>query len=180
MELIIYRHARPKVRGSEFIRGSEFSDWLKVYELSDVEPFDWCGPLYPKVYCSVLERSRATGEQIGNVVIENSILNEAELPKIVFPRFRLSANIWVVVARILWRLGFSKECEPYGRFIKRVDEIVDWVDRFDEDESIVIVAHGWLNRTLIKRLSRKWRVVESTGHGYLGCTTLRLKDESPA
>ncbi len=163
MELIIYRHAEPTVSADEIISGRDFPLWVKRYNESGIIPDDISILKEKIVYTSNLARSIETGYLIGNKINVTSFLREAEIPLIQFPQINLKANLWLFAARILWLAGFNRNCESFSEAKKRAGQIVKMFKGVGLNEQrIVAVGHGFINRLIKKELLRRgWVLKES-------------------
>ena len=98
---------------------------------------------------------------------------EIEFP-VDFPRhLRFSALTWSAIALTLWRLGYSARSESFGRAKQRARVAADLLERqTNAVESVVLVAHGGINRLIAKELRRRgWRGPRLPRSWHWGCTT---------
>jgi broad specificity phosphatase PhoE len=170
MEIIIYRHAEPKVSANEIISGTEFTLWVRRYNASGVFANEWSGEKEDVVYTSDLKRSFETGKLIGKHVIQDSLFREAEVPLIRFPSMRLKAKVWLSISRSLWLLGLSTRCESFKEARHRTKRIIQKIElQCLEDKKIVIIGHGFLNRLIKKELLHQgWSLEKAKAeNGYL-------------
>jgi broad specificity phosphatase PhoE len=170
MELIIYRHAQPMVSANNVISGRDFPLWVQRYNASGIGNADFASVKEEIVYTSDLPRSKDTGSIIGKAIITCPLLKEAEIPLIRLPGMRLKAKWWLVIARILWLLGYHARCESLWDTKKRVKAAVDFFEsQRSRHQRMVVVGHGFINRMIGKELLRRgWsRKQPRRGHGYL-------------
>ncbi|MFH2044048.1 MAG: histidine phosphatase family protein [Pseudomonadota bacterium] len=166
MEIIIYRHAKPKVSDKEIISGRDFPQWVQRYDESGIYNNKIVCTKEDVVYTSNLLRSIETGHLIGKRIIKNPLIMEAGIPLIRFPAVRLKAKKWLFVSRLLWILGFKTECESLADVKIRVIKAVDsFESQLSGNERVVIVGHGFTN-WLIKRelLYRGWFLKQKTSN----------------
>lgn len=98
---------------------------------------------------------------------------EIEFP-VDFPRhLRFSALTWSAIALTLWRLGYSARSESFSRAKQRARVAADLLERqTNAVESVVLVAHGGINRLIAKELrQRGWRGPRLPRSWHWGCTT---------
>ena len=161
MEIIIYRHAEPIVSSNEIISGHDFPLWVQRYNESGIYVNEFTGQKEEVVYTSNLERSFETGRLIGNNIIQNSLFRETEIPLIKFPAMRLKAKLWLAISRFLWLLGLQTKCESFKEAKQRAKRIVERIElQLLEDQRIVIVGHGFLNKLIKKQLLRQGWLLE--------------------
>ena len=179
MELVLYRHAEPVVSADEIISGCDFPSWVQRYNESGILAFDKSSPKEKIVYTSNLPRSIETGYAIGKKINVTSLLREAEIPLIHFPAFNRKANTWLYIARILWLSGFNKNSESFSDAKKRAKQVVNMFERLSLNEQrIVAVGHGFLNRLIKKELLRRsWILKKSSdNHTFLSMMIFEIGD----
>lgn len=114
-------------------------------------------------------------------------------------RFRFSALTWTILALVLWRLGYGTRCESFAIAKQRAQVAVDLLERalgfnanrqdsnidqlnssqlleppatLGTPHSIVLVAHGGINRLIAKELrDRGWKGPRLPRSQHWGCTT---------
>ncbi len=120
MEIIIYRHAEPRVSINEIISGRDFPLWVQRYNESGICIREFTGEKEEVVYVSDLVRSSETGRLIGKNVIQNPLFREAEIPLIKFPAIRwlLSVAQWLLVEH--WQAFESRPARNVGSFRRQV------------------------------------------------------------
>ena len=179
MELILYRHAKPLVSANEIISGRDFSLWVQRYNASGILPVDFSSHQEKIVYTSNLPRSIETGYALGKKINVTSLLREAEIPLIQFPAIELKAALWLYTARILWLSGFNRNCETFSDSKKRVKQIVRMFKSVGlNQQRIVAVGHGFLNRLIKKELLRQgWSLKEpSNNHDFFTRMIFHIDD----
>ena len=167
--IIVYRHAEPVVSDNEIILGHDFPLWVSRYNASDILTAKAIDPKEPFILASTLKRSVETGKLLGREVREHSLLREAEVPLIRFPAFRMKAKYWLMFSRILWLLGFYKDCESFDAAKQRINKITDLIHSYlNVNKKVVMVGHGFMNRLLRKRLIQQgWSLKTNEGNGFM-------------
>ncbi len=104
---------------------------------------------------------------------------EIEFP-VDFPRhFKFSAFTWSVIALVLWRMGYSSRSESLANSRARARLAADMLERSLErppvgssTRSVVLVAHGGINRLIAKELRKRgWNGPRMPHSQHWGCTT---------
>jgi broad specificity phosphatase PhoE len=122
------------------------------------------------VYTSDLLRSMETGQLIGENIVASPLLREAGIPLIKFPAVYLKAKYWMILARVLWLTGNKTGCESFSETKVRAKLAVDWFESIlIEEQRIVAVGHGFINRLIKKELLNRCWVFKQpkVSHGYL-------------
>lgn len=169
MKIILYRHARPVVSNNEIILGSDFPDWVKRYNDSEIcETYNQTQK-EKEVISSVLKRSWKTAELFGEKIVKISELNEAEVPLIHFPQVPLKAKYWLVIARLLWLFGYQKNCESFKDAKYRIEKLLDIIENYLKNHvEVVIIGHGFLNLMLKNQLKKHgWSIKTKTRNKFL-------------
>ncbi len=121
MEISLIRHGKSKHIENDWITCTEFQDWIQNYDSNGVLEENY----YPSVtlekiaaanivFTSDLSRSIESASLLNQHVriISDDLFRETELP--TFPRLfglKLSPNIWAIILRCLWLIGYSRQCE---------------------------------------------------------------------
>jgi broad specificity phosphatase PhoE len=183
MEIIIYRHAEPRVSNNEIISGHDFPLWVQRYNDSGICINEFAGEKEEAVYTSDLARSLETGRLIGKNVIPDPLFREAEIPLIKFPAIRFKAKLWLFISRSLWLLGLKTKCESLREARQRARKIVERIDlQLLKDERIVIIGHGFLSILIKKELLHKgWLLGPAIGeNGFLNRMSFKTKPVNTA
>jgi broad specificity phosphatase PhoE len=187
MEIYIIRHGKSDYINNDRISGMEFKKWIEDYDaigvvveknhsvelLSSIESSNI-------IITSDLKRSTDSAAQLKTnaKIITNPVFREAELPSLPL-YLRLSPNIWLVILRIMWFLGYSNCCESYKDSKKRARKASDLLIEYAERElKVALIGHGIFNMLIAKELKKQgWfnnRKIDSSHWGINFFT----KDES--
>ncbi|MEL6602169.1 MAG: histidine phosphatase family protein [Cyanobacteria bacterium J06614_10] len=179
--ITLIRHGPPAVSLSQRVRGHQFRQFVERYDAAKISrqaqpprlarqvmaQADW-------VFVSNRPRATHTAELLGlpTTPIVDSQFREIEFP-VDFPRhFRFSAMTWTVIALTLWRLGYSSRCESLARARQRAQVAVDLLEGGTQNGSVVLVAHGGINKLISKELRRRgWHGPRLPHSWHWGCTT---------
>lgn len=186
----LIRHGPPAVSLNQRVRGHQFRQFVERYDAARIArqaaPPRSVQQLVADadfVFASNRPRAMHTAELLGVPVppVIDPQFREIEFP-VDFPRhFRFSAFTWSVIAIALWRLGYSSRSEPFALTKQRARSAADLLEarcnvlmrsQPAEARSVVLVAHGGINRLIAKELrQRGWRGPRLPRCRHWGCTT---------
>lgn len=191
----LIRHGPPAVSLRQRVRGHQFRQFVERYDAAKIERLAEPTAAAQRVmaqadvvFASNLPRALHTAELLGMPMqpVVDPRFREIEFP-VDFPRyFRFSALIWSAIAIALWRLGYSSSrSESLTQTRQRARLATDLLEGQCGDErdgliqsqrefstSVVLVAHGGINRLIAKELrSRGWRGPRFPHSRHWGCTT---------
>ena len=177
MEITLLRHGKPTIPPLNKITAAEFGDWVQAYNDSGL-----CSSSKPTteamshahtcnaVVCSDLPRSIDSAKELNadNIVLSDSIFNEAGLPVANWRLFKLSPKTWALIFRILWLLGYSRKSESFKDAKKRASVAVERLTEIaHEHQRVLFVGHGVYNRILANELRRSgWVGPKSPGSNH--------------
>ena len=177
MEITLLRHGKPKIQPSKKLSAAEFHDWVEDYNTSGLCPSSKpteSALNYAKrskaVVCSDLPRSIDSAKALNadGVVLSDAIFNEAGLPIANWHALKLSPNVWAVVFRVFWLLGYSKNSESLkeakARAVLAVTKLTEVAAQY---ERVLFVGHGVYNCILAKELKNSgWSGPKNPGSNY--------------
>ncbi len=124
---------------------------------------------------SKLARTIDSAQLLGfNDSIALKLFNESELPhpnRLFIP---LSWNLFLLVYRLLWFFGFHQNCAGRVKDCKRARAGCKYLsDLAMDNESVLLVGHGIMNRLLCSGLQKSgWSIDSKSGSGYWSTITL--------
>ena len=130
------------------------------------------------VFCSPLVRAVETANMLFNNQVElkiNDNLKELDYEVIKFPFLRLPVRVWHTISLLKWmRCNFQSKKPTYKQRKQSLkvysDEIITYAETHGKS---VVVAHGVLNRELIKVLKKKgWKLEHKDGYKNLSVNCL--------
>ena len=165
MKIVLLRHGRPQLLMRKKMTGAEFINWINQYNSAPLDdsypPPDDSVTIAEKCnasICSTLRRSIESADKLAlsdRVVISDDFI-EAGLPCFNLFNVTFSANVWLVIFRISWFLGYSPNSESYAHLKERAKRCSDQLmATAKEKESVIFVGHGILNRVIAKELGRR-------------------------
>ncbi|MGD8569795.1 MAG: histidine phosphatase family protein [Gammaproteobacteria bacterium] len=177
MQITLLRHGKPDIPPLDKISAADFGEWVQAYNDSGL-----CQSSNPTkeamshahtcdaVVCSDLPRSIDSAKVLNtdNVVLSDSIFNEAGLPVANWRLLKLSPKAWALIFRVLWLLGYSRNAESYKEAKKRATVAVERLTEIAlEHQRVLFVGHGVYNRILANELRRSgWVGPKSPGSSH--------------
>jgi broad specificity phosphatase PhoE len=160
VQITLLRHGKPDFVWNRVIRGSEVKHLQKQYDASgiiDNPPLELqrFAEQHNCVVCSDFPRSIQSATALGASTIH---LSDEEFREISIPCFdnvsmKLPIKLWVVILRVLWLFGFSKNTESISAVKHRARRVSEkLVELAHKHNSVLFVGHGTLNHFVAKEL----------------------------
>ncbi|WJE16923.1 histidine phosphatase family protein [Halobacillus sp. ACCC02827] len=188
MEIALIRHGKSAWVNNEPITGEEFNDWVKGYDAAGVvveKEYDFF--LVRKVSGSAClftsHRARAIESakhlKARGTIIQDPLFDEVDLPEIEGPTWRQPPKWWLVALRILWRFGYTNNCESIDYARARAHKAAEVLsEAAAEHGDTVLVGHGIFNRLIARELRRDgWSGKRKASTEHWSCT-IYTKEES--
>ncbi len=124
------------------------------------------------VFCSPQLRAQETALLLfsEDVILEtDSVLIEFDYPVIQIPVLQLPVKGWLAISRITWMTGINRgKKSNYKNRISSLNDFSDELSAFAlNNELAVVVAHGFVNRKLIKLLKANgWKFCKKGRDGH--------------
>ncbi|OMP67890.1 histidine phosphatase family protein [Domibacillus epiphyticus] len=169
MEITLIRHGKSRWTENHRMRYNEFARWVEGYNNTGVvEEDNYPAETVQKminarvVVTSDLKRSIESAKILkpNAKIIMNAIFRETELPLMARTGIlRFPPNVWAVILRCLWMIGFSNKCESFHEAKKRAEKAAQLlVDYAKNNERVVLVGHGFFNRLIANELTKRgWK-----------------------
>ncbi|KPQ37319.1 MAG: Fructose-2,6-bisphosphatase [Phormidesmis priestleyi Ana] len=180
--ITLIRHGPPVVSLSQRVPGNQFRRFVERYDAARIAQRA-LPPLAVQqvvaeanvVFASNRPRAMHTAELLGVRMppVVNSEFREIEFP-VDFPsQLRFSALTWSAIALLLWRMGYTSRSESLALSRARAKAAADLLEGQSRNaESVVLVAHGGINRLIAKELRKRgWRGRRLPRSQHWGCTT---------
>lgn len=185
MQIALLRHGKPKFPKSGWVSGNEFRDWLGTFNANGLSDRSLPPPellkgveKYSCVVCSDIGRSIESAGHLGlkEREVEDRLFREAELPHWNHSWLKLPPALWTALLRVLWLMGYSKDCESKSEAKARAERGAQKLIYLAEKEgSVLLVGHGIVNRYIAKELSAKgWAGPRSPRYGYWSFNVFKL------
>jgi broad specificity phosphatase PhoE len=165
-KIILLRHGEVDIENYQNISANQFWKWITKYNNSDVKSEflskNEVKNLLDKtdiLICSKLKRSIQSIEIFDKVPFEiNDIFNEAPLPFLNWKILKLNPKIWLVIFRLLWLFGYSRNSESFKETKQRAKNATKkLIELSSQNEIIILVGHGIMNKLIQKELIlQKW------------------------
>lgn len=177
LQIILIRHAKPKISKKSFISFEEAESHLNDYRNSTVHT-DFESPVCTedltgvKVYHSDLRRSRETARRLFPsekfTLIEDERFRELDRENIRTP-FKTPYKLHTGLSRIAWLTGRMRNAELPREAWKRLRNNAAYLDvQVKKEKTLIIVAHGFHNLfagIFLKSLG--YSLVKNGGHKHL-------------
>jgi broad specificity phosphatase PhoE len=189
LHILLVRHGPPETEKRRAISRRGYRRWLERYDEASIRP----GARPPRkivdavatmarLYSSRLPRARHSASLIApeRPVEPDEVFNEAPLPVPPLPGVRMRPGGWAVTSRLMWCLGFAGDVEPVTATEARADQAARRLDAAaGRHGQVALIAHGWLNWRIARKLKKLgWRV-DSQRHGVYWAH-VHLSRERPA
>ncbi len=136
---------------------------------------------YKKIFCSTLLRSQLTAKAIFGedaTFVVRPEFREFERKVFSLPLLRLPVGFWLVMARLLWFLGFnSKGIETFAQARQRARTCANILaGEAETHHAAILVAHGLLNNFIMLELRRMgWKLTDKGGSSFLAVNILQRR-----
>lgn len=184
--IYIIRHAEVEADSPGWSSSKSAKLFREKYNQADIRDFDPEEVLrkigntegIDTVFCSPQQRAIETALTLFNnhVILNiNDNLMEFQYPVITWPVIRMPAKAWLTTSFILWTAGHNSDSIPTYRERKQSlenysEELIGYAER---NGKCVVVAHGVLNRELIRILKKRgWKYDQKEGYGNLSVNSL--------
>jgi hypothetical protein len=183
LQIMLIRHGIPEIRGNGWVTFYEARDFVEAYDTVGVfkindPPVELRTGEIHHVYCSPLNRARTTAEQLFGEeypIRYDSSFIEFKNEIIPLPWIRLPLKCWRVTSRLIWMAGLhSGQVRSLPMEKQRTREVARRLDSLARNERrVVLVAHGFFNRYLIRYLKKQgWQHSFDGGYDYTNVQVL--------
>jgi hypothetical protein len=177
VQITILRHGRPEFDWGRNVKGYEFRCLEKAYDSAGIignppEELLNLTDQHNFVVCSGsdLPRSLQSARAIGatTVHLSSPIFREMNIPYFENVSIKLPINLWVVILRGLWFLGFSRNTESISAAKFRAKSASKkLIELAAKHHSVLLVGHGFLNHYVAKELlANNWMGPSNPGRKY--------------
>ena len=174
MEIVLLRHGKPDVDLTGNFNAVKLKQLVVDYleaSIKDSAPVELKNQFNSHyVVCSNLERSIQSANKIGFDKINYSdvLFSETNLPHFDRSLFTLPASMWVIMLRLFWLFGFSKNGESLTQAKLRSRRATSKLIKIaEENNKVILVGHGLMNRLIANNLRQLgWQGSPSPGKKY--------------
>jgi len=174
MEIVLLRHGKPDVDLTGNFNAEKLKQLVVDYLESGIKDF---APAELKnqfhshyVVCSNLERSLQSANNIGfnKISCSDVLYSETNIPHFDSSPFKLPASVWVIMLRIFWLFGFSRNGESLSQAKLRARQAASKLIKIaEENNKVILVGHGLMNRLIANNLRQLgWQGSPSPGKKY--------------
>jgi broad specificity phosphatase PhoE len=191
-KIYLIRHAAVDLEKPGWGTSKKSAQYKEAYNFAEIETFNPEEVLQKirnyesldTVFCSPQPRAQETALILfnKNVVLQtDSVLAELDYPVVRVPVIQFPVKGWLFVSRVTWMAGINRG-EKTGYRDRQLelnsfsDELIKFAHR---NELAIVVAHGMLNRELVKILKdRGWEFCDNgkDGFGNLSVNCLKYPD----
>lgn len=177
MRIILLRHGKPDFALKGSVPAKDLKKIAKLYDASEVvgsPPKETVAAIAGDhvVVCSHLPRSIQSARSLGysEVRVKEPLFSETALPHFSSGFITLPMGVWMVVLRILWLFGFSRNGESLVDAKRRSKQAADKLAQLaEEHQSVLLVGHGFMNYFIAKELRKSgWHGPSKPGDNYWG------------
>lgn len=179
-KIYLIRHAAVDLKKPGWGTSKNSAEYKKAYNYAGIEAFSPEEVLQKNenhdnldtVFCSPQPRALETALVLfgENVVLKtDSVLTELDYPVVRVPVIQLPVKGWLFVSRVTWMAGINRgEKIGYKDRLEELNAFAEDLTKFAHRNGMaLVVAHGMLNRELVKILKvRGWEFCENGKDGY--------------
>ncbi len=182
-QIMLIRHQKVNIEKKFFYNYKKLEQYKSDYDTEDIFPVKAKTVLnsdgIDTVYTSTLHRSKATASLLlGEKYVYEAkpFLNELKPGTVNIPLLYLPKPLWSGLNRVFWMFGSKPKVSSENRAMaqRRVNLAASFlVQKASENGKVLVVAHGYMNHLLRKRLKNTgWILIEHTGNENLGGSLL--------
>ncbi|HDR51783.1 MAG TPA: histidine phosphatase family protein [Mariniphaga anaerophila] len=179
-KIYLIRHAAVDLQKPGWGTSKNSAEYKETYNIAGIEAFDPEEVLQKienhgrldTIFCSPQHRALETALMLfgENVVLRtDSVLAELDYPVVQVPILQLPVKGWLFVSRVSWMAGINRgEKTGYKNRLEELNVFTDDLVKYARRNGLaVVVAHGMLNRELVKILkAHGWEYCENGKDGY--------------
>ncbi|MBE9169174.1 histidine phosphatase family protein [Pleurocapsales cyanobacterium LEGE 06147] len=183
--IVLVRHGKPTILPQEWISGRELPQFANRYQAAGIlssslppENVRTLARSAKMVFTSDIFRAVHSAQILEPTVtpVSNSIFREIEF-WFEFPsNLRLPAQIWIILARLLWDFGYSHHSQSQVDAKEQAKKAAVFLEQQScEAGSVVLVGHGITNLFIARELKKLgWRGPRIPNMAHWGCTIYSL------
>ncbi len=183
-QITLIRHAKVDIDNSKTIDSSLLQKWIEAYDNAPIHtesvPSEETVRLVQGadvVLTSTLKRAIDSASVLGVEVHEqNKLFNEASIPEVKIPFFKLKPKSWLVILRLMLLFGLGKKDASLkvskAQAKDAVQRLLELSKKYDH---VAVVGHGGMNWLIGKVLIKEgWSMEGKSSHKNWGTTTFKL------
>jgi broad specificity phosphatase PhoE len=175
MRITLLRHGKPAFELKGNVRGKDLGVIARSYDLSGIvgaPPRETVTAIQGDhvVVCSHLVRSVESAKALGfsEVHVKDPLFCETAIPHFGSGSVPLPVSVWIVVLRLMWLFGFSRNGESLSDARRRARQAAErLVELAEEHQNVLLVGHGFINHFIAKELQKSgWLGPSKPGKGF--------------
>jgi broad specificity phosphatase PhoE len=175
MRITLLRHGKPAFELKGSAAAKDLKEIARSYDLSGIvgtPPKETVTAIKGNhlVVCSHLTRSIESAKALGyyEALLEEPLFRETAIPHFNSGSIKLPISVWVVILRILWLFGFSKNGESLADTRQRARRgAQELILLAEEHQTVLLVGHGFMNLLIAKELKKAgWLGPAKPGNGF--------------
>jgi broad specificity phosphatase PhoE len=161
LEIVLGRHGRPAIGQSRWIAPRKLGQWIAEFNVGGIlsgqipESTLLAAACCKVVVASPLHRSFQSAELLASsqLVVTEELIREAEMPHPSWWLPVLPVAVWLVIFRIAWYCGYSRNAESRSEASMRAKLAADrLVELARLHGSVFVVGHGIMTALIARRL----------------------------
>lgn len=177
MRITLLRHGKPAFELKGNVRGKDLGEIARSYDLSGIAgtpPSETVTAIQGGhfVVCSHLTRSIESAKALGcpEIHVMDPLFCETAIPHFGSGVISLPVSVWIIVLRLMWLFGFSRNGESLSTARGRARQAAARLAEFaEEHQHVLLVGHGFINHFIAKELRKGgWLGPSTPGKGYWG------------
>ncbi len=177
MRITLLRHGKPAFELKGSARAKDLCEIARSYDLSGIvgtPPADTVAAVQGDhlVVCSHLIRSIESAKALGysEIYLQEPLFRETTIPHFNSGSIALPISVWIVILRLLWLVGFSRNGESLANTRRRAREAAaKLVQLAGEHQNVLLVGHGFINLFIARELRKcGWLGPSKPGKEYWG------------
>jgi broad specificity phosphatase PhoE len=149
----LIRHFKVLDEKRRFYNSKEIDEWVKRYDISDLEFIEVAVPKHTLSFTSSLSRAKRSADYLGLEYDSLPLFDEVSTKAFIDTKLRLPIWLWLGLGRILWMLDLVKKSENRSISVKRAKEAATFLIDLKEKD-IVVVTHGFFMILLQRELKK--------------------------
>jgi len=187
-KILLLRHAKVDIKNTQKISSLSMRKWVKEYDIANIVSSSLPSSTLIQmaqesniVLSSTLKRSIDSAKALQVTPAEsNSIFNEALVPDVNIPFFKLKPKTWLVILRVLLIFGFGKkDASLKASKTQALQASTRLQELSKKHNTSLLVGHGGMNFLIRKNLLKEgWSIQGKVSNKHWGITVLTLQNYS--
>lgn len=184
MEIVLGRHGRPEVDQSRWIAPRTLGHWIAEFNDGGIlsgqipQSTSLAAARCKVIVASPLRRSYQSAQLLASsqLVVTEDLIREADMPHASWWLPVLPITVWLVIFRIAWYCGYSRNAESSSDASMRAKVAADrLVDIARQHDSVFVVGHGIMTTLIARQLLQSgWSGPRHPANAYWGHCVYRF------